>query len=1093
MKKILITLAVLPLFAIAQNGFDTRTNKSHTGIAPSVQAENIDGRSSTKPSYFTAQKLEPTTAQEPQKLSYRLLYEPALGLPNYLHVYHKETAAGFGVSVEEETNTLSKVLSDLPSLFGWDQTCTLIETASSTDPLGITHLRYQQLVSGVPVKGGQWILHLKNNVVQSGSGRIYPPAKLVIEKAISTQLAEQKAYAHVVENLHHHAAPSLGAIDRTAKIEKYIDYETGQGLNAKYVYTVVVRPTDMHVYRVWLDAVTGDILKTVDELCEIDGPKVTTATDLGGQSRTVNSYQIGNTYYMIDATKSMWPGTTLSSPNNPRGAIWTINANNTEAESITQISSGSNTWSDRSSVSAHANAGLAFDYFKNTHSRNSLNGSGGTIISVVNVQDENGAMDNAYWNGQAMFYGNGNFAFKPLAGALDVAGHELTHGVVSNSANLEYEGQSGAINESMADVFGAMIDRDDWKMGEDIVKPGIFPGGALRDLQNPHNGGSSLNSRGYQPEKMSEYYTGSEDNFGVHINSGIVNRAYYLAATGTGMSKEKAEKIWYRALTQYLTTRSQFLDLRYAVVDAATDLYGATEVAAIKSAFDVVQIYDPNGNSGGGSSGGSTSGSDLPANTGAENIISVDVDPFNSNTFYKSSTAPGDYVALTSIDPKRKCSVRDDGQAMYYVSSTNDLKRILLTSPYTETTISNDDWDNVAVSKDGSKLALISTEEDGLIWIYDFNLETFKSFTLYNPTYTEGVDAGNVNYADAIEFDNTGQYVLYDAQNEITNSGGQNISWWDVGVIRIWDNETGNWGDGKVEKVFSQLPDNVSIGNASYAKNSPYILAFDYIDGNTNNYSVRTTNLLTGDVSTIITQSKLGFPNYSNKDDILIFDAENNLGDEVIAKVELDANKINIKSGATASVFIEDGKWGVWYANGTRSLLSDKKDMLSFSFPGIPGSVEGVISGTTITVGVPSGSNLASLTPTFTISTDAKAAVGSALQTSGVTAQNFVNDVVYQVTAQDKSTKNYTVKVQIVASVDNLQRSIQLYPNPTTGSVTIYSDIRIDQIRCLDLSGNEVIATQNTQTIDIGPLASGIYFIEIQTAEGRIVKRIQKL
>jgi Zn-dependent metalloprotease len=1092
MKKILLGIALIPIFSFAQNPFDLRTNKSKDGKAPTVEAENVDGRNSTKASFFTANEFVKSVASSSQALNYRLLHEPTLGLPNYLFVYNEKQEGGFGINAEVDGNTLDKVLSDLPALFGWDQTCTLSEISRETDELGITHVRYEQLVSGSRVKGGQWILHIQDGLVQSGSGRIYPPQKVVLEKAISAELAEQKAYEHVVSNLHRYVAPSLDAIDRSSKVDEYLDYETSEVLNARLVYTVVIRPTDMHVYRVWVDAVTGDVIKTVDELCEVDGPRSASATDLRGQSRTVKTYQVGSSYYMIDATKSMWTNSQASGfPDNPSGAIWTINANNTQAQSITQVSSNNNTWSDRSSVSAHANAGLAFDYYKNTHNRNSLNGSGGTIISVVNVEDENGAMDNAYWNGQAMFYGNGDVAFKPLAGALDVAGHELTHGVVSNSANLEYEGQSGAINESMADVFGAMMDREDWKMGEDIVKPGVFAGGALRDLQNPHNGTTS-NGRGYQPEKMSEYYTGSQDNYGVHINSGIVNRAYYLAATGSGMTVEKAEKIWYRALTQYLTTRSQFLDLRYAVVDATKDLYGATEIAAVKNAFDVVQIYDPNGNSGGGGSTGG-SGNDIPTNAGAENIISVDVDASNSNTFYKSSTTPDDYEALTQNTPKRKCSVRDDGQAMYYVSSSNDLRRILLTSPYTESIISNEDWDNVAVSKDGSKLALISTVVDGLIWIYDFNLESFKSFTLYNPTYTEGVDAGNVNYADALEFDNTGQYVLYDAENEITNSSGQNISWWDVGIIRIWDNETDNWGDGKVEKVFTQLPDNVSIGNASFAKNSPHIIAFDYIDGNSGNYSVRTTNLLNGDVETIITQSRLGFPNYSNKDDILIFDAANSTGDDVIGKVELEANKLAIKSGTIASVLIPDAKWGVWYANGSRNLLSDKKDILSFSFPGLSGSPEGVISGSTITIGVPSGTNLASLTPTFTISADAKAEVGSAKQTSGVTAQNFSNDLVYRISAQDETVKNYTVKVNIVASVDDLQRSIHVYPNPTNGVVTIFADVHIESIRCIAISGNEVLKQANDKTFDISTLASGIYFIEIYTAQGKIVKRIQKL
>jgi len=137
----------------------------------------------------------------------------------------------------------------------------------------------------------------------------------------------------------------------------------------------------------------------------------------------------------------------------------------------------------------------------------------------------------------------------PLAGALDVAGHKMTHGVIENTARLEYRNQSGAMNESFADIFGALIDRDDWTLGEDVVKSNSFPSGALRSLENPNQGGQR--DPGYQPMSMGQYVylrdTPSEDNGGVHINSGIPNHAFYLFATAAGMNKDKAEKVYYQA------------------------------------------------------------------------------------------------------------------------------------------------------------------------------------------------------------------------------------------------------------------------------------------------------------------------------------------------------------------------------------------------------------------------------------------------------------------------------------------------------------------------------------------------------------------
>lgn len=127
-----------------------------------------------------------------------------------------------------------------------------------------------------------------------------------------------------------------------------------------------------------------------------------------------------------------------------------------------------------------------------------------------------------------MFYGNGAQSFMPLARGLDVAGHEMSHGVIESTANLDYEGESGAINESFADVFGVLIDRDDWKVGEDVVRLGEFPSGALRNIGDPHNGAQTNDFGRWQPRHVNEQYKGTADNGGVHINSGIPNYAFYL-------------------------------------------------------------------------------------------------------------------------------------------------------------------------------------------------------------------------------------------------------------------------------------------------------------------------------------------------------------------------------------------------------------------------------------------------------------------------------------------------------------------------------------------------------------------------------------
>ena len=268
-------------------------------------------------------------------------------------------------------------------------------------------------------------------------------------------------------------------------------------------------------------------------------------------------------------------------PNEPSGVIWTVDAQNGSPQQtnfeIVHVTNTTNNWKNLE-VSAHYNGGEAYEYFRQKFGRNSINGSGGNIISIINVTDQNdNDMDNAFWNGAAIFYGNGDVAFQPLAKGLDVAGHEMSHGVIQNTANLEYVGQSGALNESYADIFGAMIDRDDWQIGEDVVNIAVFPTGTMRDMANPNNGGSSLNDRGWQPKHMNEFQnlpeTPEGDNGGVHVNSGIANKAFFNLASSVG--KEKAEQIYYKALTDYLVKSSQFVDMRNAAEKAATDLHGA--------------------------------------------------------------------------------------------------------------------------------------------------------------------------------------------------------------------------------------------------------------------------------------------------------------------------------------------------------------------------------------------------------------------------------------------------------------------------------------------------------------------------------------
>ena len=517
-----------------------------------------------------------------------------------------------------------------------------------------------------------------------------------------------------------------------------------------------------------------------------------------------------------------------------------------------------------------------------------------------------------------MSYGNGNVAFKPLAGAIDVAGHEMTHGVVENTANLVYEGESGAINESMADIFGDMMDSEDWLIGEDVVNTSVYPSGALRSLSDPHNGGSSLNDPGYQPKYLNEEYTGAEDNQGVHINSGIANYAFYLFATAIG--KDKAADIYYKALSEYLTKSSQFIDLRLAVIQAATDLFGSSsnEVTQAASAFDAVGI-----NNGQGTNDNNT----LPVNQGNEFVLVYNLATDDENTLYRST------IDLTTVEPLStstflsRPSVTDDGSVAVFVAGDNTLHAIVTSPDYTpgEYTLQEDPiWWNAVISKDGNRLAAVTSSIDTSIYIYDFISETWGRYTLYTPTYSEGVNSAGALYADALEFDYSGEYLVFDCFNSLKNNDGSNIEYWDVNFMRVWDNTTGDFGDGTIFKLFSSLPENVSIGNPTFSKTSPNVIAFDYLNTDPEEYYVLGSNIETGDVNTIKQNNTIGWPSFNKDDSRLAYTTINTDSDEQVDYVFLNADKIS--SDGNGIGMFGKAKWPVYFSTGSR-ITSPIKDV----------------------------------------------------------------------------------------------------------------------------------------------------------------------
>ena len=250
---------------------------------------------------------------------------------------------------------------------------------------------------------------------------------------------------------------------------------------------------------------------------------------------------------------------------------------------------------------AYDGLGDTWDFYDQVFSRNSIDGQGLGLIGTVHYGRR---YDNAFWNGEQMVFGDGDgVLFGRFTASIDVIGHELTHGVTQNTANLVYSGQPGALNESVSDVFGVLVkqrvlgqtaDQADWLIGAGLLEPSV-QGRALRDMLHP---GTAYDDprlgRDPQPADMAHFVQTTDDYGGVHINSGIPNRAFALAATTIGGEAwQRAGRVWYDVLTgPRIQARCDFPTFAGLTVDAATSRFGVAgaETEAIRHAWIAVGV-----------------------------------------------------------------------------------------------------------------------------------------------------------------------------------------------------------------------------------------------------------------------------------------------------------------------------------------------------------------------------------------------------------------------------------------------------------------------------------------------------------------------
>ncbi len=485
----------------------------------------------------------------------------------------------------------------------------LILKRTEQDKLGYIHFRYYQTYGGVPVENSMFIIHARNGVLKSLGGSIVTDFDPLMDERAASTISDAQAITVAVKHVN-------------AKVYAWQDADMQQRIkiqsnnpNASYLPkaslvwyspTDDVSPRELRLcYKVdvyarqplsrayyFVDAITGKVIGKKDEIFYSDATG-TAATAYSG-NQTIHSDLNGGSYRLRDYTKGQGI-ITLHGENGSRGNDYSSSSANWTLSGL-----------DIAALDAHYGVSQTYAYYFANFSRNSYDNAGTALYSYVNDPTYT---DNAFWDGSAMNFNKRAASANQPGGVtgIDVTGHELTHGVTQESSGLNYKNESGAINESMSDIFGKSVQfwskptDINWQISNDM-------GWIIRDMANPNAEGQPDT---YKGQKWATGILAYLDNGGVHTNSGVGNFMFYLLVTGgsgtndngdsysvSAIGLTEADEILYRTNTVYLLPTSKYADWRTACINAATDIFGAgsNEVIQVENAWHAVGI----GTAGGG-------------------------------------------------------------------------------------------------------------------------------------------------------------------------------------------------------------------------------------------------------------------------------------------------------------------------------------------------------------------------------------------------------------------------------------------------------------------------------------------------------------
>ncbi len=776
------------------------------------------------------------------------------------------------------------------------------------DDLGYRHLKFQQRYRDLPVWPAEMIVHLnRHGEVSHFDGAYIATPSLLTDPIVTPATALKSARGEVA-----------GGAAASAATPELIIYAPGDR-TPRLAWRVEVNVSPLSRWLAVIDAVNGSSLTLIDEI--MAGKATGSGRDIFGTTRTLNLWNDNGTYYLMDASKMMFDAT--STPPNldkSRGTITILDNKNNPPDSTGNFPNGfsyltstdPNSWALADGVSAAFLLSQTYDYYLERHARNSLDGKGGGLVAIVRVDNN---FDNAYWNGTAMYFGDA----KPWAGALDFVGHELTHGVTGATANLIYQNQAGALNEAMSDVFGQAVEarfrggQIDWLMG-DLLGPE-----PLRNMKNP--GAVQFLGRGY-PSTMSEYVVENDpildnfrnkDNGGVHINSSIINHAFYYLVEGLpgAIGIGDSEKIFYRALTVHLLQSSQFLDARLACVQSAREIFGAGSNQARKTeeAFNAVEIYD--------TTAPPPPPPTVPTVNGADSLMFMAYRDKN-NGFYlgRREAALGDPAQGILLDNARmspfRPSVTGDGKVAFYVDPERDACFIDTNASSTAAPTClglPGKIFSVSMSPNGNLYGFVLLDSagnpDNRIVVVNVATDTAVTYNLDAPA--EDGPPARVAYATSMTFASSGRYLFYDALTELDLAGGTRIALWAIYAIDL--------STGQTVTVVPPTP-GYDISDPALGHTSDSLITFEVFNQSTKVSTVVAGNLETGDFNGVAIAANPAAPVFDGADTAIIYMVDD------ASTVSLERQGLgadHISPSGPPSSYLRDAAYGFIYRRGTYS------------------------------------------------------------------------------------------------------------------------------------------------------------------------------